>query len=117
MAYQIKSKIWIESNEGIFLGDGRIQLLKAINSTGSLNKAAKSLNMSYKKAWHLLNSINQQSDEALVITAVGGKNGGGSHLTDHGKEIIKEFEIINQKCWIFLEEQLSQSTLLNNSNQ
>ena len=51
MAYQIKSKIWIESNGKILLGEGRVQLLKAIKETGSLSKAAKKLKMSYKKAW------------------------------------------------------------------
>lgn len=111
MDYKIKSKIWIETDEGVFLGDGRIKLLKAIAETGSLSKAAKSLKMSYKKAWHLLDSVNKQGKEALVVTSIGGKNGGGTHLTAYGKSMITQFEQINQNCWLFLEDQLQELDL------
>ena len=49
MKYKIKSRIWIEADDNILLGEGRVALLKAIEETGSLTKAAKSLKMSYKK--------------------------------------------------------------------
>ncbi len=61
MTYKIKSKIWIESDGKILLGEGRVQLLKAIKETGSLSKAAKKLNMSYKK-----NLIIKQLDFLLT---------------------------------------------------
>ena len=50
MEYKIKSRIWIEVDGEILLGEGRVSLLKAIEKTGSLSKASKSLGMSYKKA-------------------------------------------------------------------
>jgi len=55
--FQLKSRIWIEDKEGIFLGEGRIQLLLAIEKEGSLSKAAKSMKMSYKKAWNLVDAL------------------------------------------------------------
>ena len=57
MNYKIKSRIWIEADGDILLGEGRVALLKAIESTGSLSKAAKSLKMSYKKAWSVYSCL------------------------------------------------------------
>lgn len=106
MDYKIKSRIWIESKNNVFLGEGRIQLLKAIENTGSLSKASKTLNLSYKKAWHLLDSINKSGKKAATINNKGGKGGGGAQLTDYGKSLIIAFDEINRNCWAFLDTQL-----------
>ena len=106
MEYKIKSRIWIEANGHVLLGEGRIKLLKAIHETGSLSKAAKLLNMSYKKAWNLIDSINKYAKEPVIITSIGGKGGGGAILTKHGKELIAIFENINKNCWKFLDNEL-----------
>ncbi|WP_075340686.1 winged helix-turn-helix domain-containing protein [Tenacibaculum agarivorans] len=107
MKYKIKSRIWIEIEGHVFLGEGRIQLLKAIENTGSLSKAAKSINLSYKKAWHLLDSMNQSAKEPVTVNSIGGKGGGGSTLTEYGKNLIIAFEQINQNCWNFLDKELA----------
>ncbi len=111
MDYKIKSRIWIESEQGVFLGEGRVHLLKAISNTGSLSKAANSLDMSYKKAWNLVNSMNKVSQEPLVTTATGGKGGGGASLTQYGQKVIETFDTINQKCWEFLDNELKKVSL------
>ncbi len=108
MSYKIKSRIWIESENGVFLGEGRVDLLKAIKQTGSLSKAAHHLEMSYKKAWKLVDSINKTAKEPLVITSTGGKGGGGTHITTYGEKMIEEFDAINKRCWTFLDEELKQ---------
>lgn len=104
--YKIKSRIWIESDKIVFLGEGRIQLLKAIEATGSLSKAAKSLKLSYKKAWHLLDSVNKSAKKPVTMNKIGGKGGGGTELTPYGKSLIVVFENINQQCWKFLDNEL-----------
>lgn len=106
MDYKIKSRIWIESEDNVLLGEGRVQLLKAINETGSLSKAAKSINISYKKAWGLLDSINKSAKKPVTINSVGGKGGGGAELTDYGKALVRAFDDINQNCWAFLDKEL-----------
>jgi len=111
MDYKIKSRIWIESEQGVFLGEGRVRLLKAIAQTGSLRKAANALEMSYKKAWKLMDSMNKTAQKPLVLTTTGGKGGGGAHLTVYGEEIITTFDQINQKCWDFLDNELKQISL------
>ncbi|UNY97631.1 winged helix-turn-helix domain-containing protein [Zhouia spongiae] len=107
MNYKIKSRIWIEADDHVLLGHGRVKLLKSIEEYGSLSKAAKSLNMSYKKAWDLIDAINKSSEKPVVETAIGGKNGGGTNITKYGKKLIEAFEEINKKCWDFLDQQTS----------
>jgi molybdate transport system regulatory protein len=106
MSYKIKSRIWIESDENVLLGEGRVHLLKAIQETGSLSKAAKSINISYKKAWQLLDSVNKSAKKPVTINSIGGKGGGGAELTDYGKSLVRAFDDINRNCWAFLDEQL-----------
>jgi len=105
MEYKIKSRIWIETGDRVLIGEGRVSLLKAIDETGSLSKAAKLLNMSYNKAWNLIDSVNKTSDKKVTINSVGGKGGGGAKLTPYGKSLVTAFDSINKKCWKYLREQ------------
>ncbi|WP_298547831.1 LysR family transcriptional regulator [uncultured Aquimarina sp.] len=109
--YHIKSRIWIEGEEGVFLGEGRIKVLKAIMVEGSLSKAAKSLGMSYKKAWNLVDSINKNASNPVIITNTGGSGGGGTEITAYGVKMITAFENINKNCWDFLDQQLKELQL------
>lgn len=111
MNYKIKSRIWIEANGKILLGEGRVSLLKAIEEKGSLSKAAKSLNMSYKKAWSLIDAVNSRAEQPVVIKSGGGKGGGGATLTTYGKSLIHTFETINKNCWQFLDKQIKTTKL------
>ena len=106
MGYKIKSRIWIESEDKVLLGEGRVHLLKAIQEMGSLSKAAKSLNISYKKAWQLLDSMNKSAKNPVTINSIGGKGGGGAELTEYGKSLVLVFDEINKDCWEFLDKQL-----------
>lgn len=106
MKYKIKSRIWIEADDNILLGEGRVALLKAIEETGSLSNAAKSLKMSYKKAWSLIDALNSRAEKPAVATSIGGKGGGGAELTDYGKNLVTAFDTINQNCWDFLDQEM-----------
>ena len=106
MNYKIKSRIWIEEGDNVLLGEGRVRLLKAIDKTGSLSKAAKSLRISYKKAWTLIDAVNKSSIKPVTITSIGGKGGGGAVLTEYGKKLIIAFDEINKNCWNYLDAQI-----------
>lgn len=108
---KIKSKIWIENNNGILLSQGRVEVLKMIDKTGSLNKASKALNISYQKAWRLIDEINKSAEKPLIESKIGGSKGGGTSLTTYGKTLIDKYDIINKKCWEFLDEQLKEHKL------
>ena len=96
--YEIKSRVWITTPNGdMFLGQGRVELLKQIENHGSISKAAKAMNMSYKKAWEQVNSMNTQGPELLVTPKIGGAGGGGSVLSEVGKKAIAIYsEIVNE---------------------
>lgn len=104
--YKIRSRIWIEAGDNVLLGEGRVKLLKAIDEEGSLSKAAKSLGMSYKKAWTLVDAVNKSAKKKVVIKTVGGPKGGGTKITPYGRKLMEAFEAINKNCWAFLDQQL-----------
>jgi molybdate transport system regulatory protein len=80
--------IAFETSAGAVFGDRRIRLLEAIATHGSLNRAAKAVPLSYKAAWDALDSMNNLAEAPLVVRTTGGRNGGGTQLTDHGRRII-----------------------------
>src|SRR5665213_3294393 len=71
------------------LGPGKIRLLEAIRKTGSISQAGRSLDMSYRRAWLLVDDLNRSFREPVVTKQPGGANGGGAALTDFGIELIE----------------------------
>ncbi|GAB3743129.1 winged helix-turn-helix domain-containing protein [Spirosoma lituiforme] len=73
----LNGRIWLETSSGEvterFMGIGRLELLGHIQRTGSISQAAKAMNMSYKRAWTLIHSMNEQADSLLVTTQIGGE--------------------------------------------
>lgn len=104
MSLELSGKIWIDKNNKHFLGSGRIKLLENIERFGSISKAAKEMNISYKTAWDYINEMNNLSDEPLIITSIGGKLGGGAKLTDKGKELVIFFRNMEKHLYEFLEK-------------
>lgn len=70
------------------VGPGKIALLEMIEKTGSITGAAKELGMTYRRAWHLLETLQSVLNVDMVETSVGGKKGGGASLTPQAKELI-----------------------------
>ena len=104
----IKSRIWICTEQGTYLGEGRIRLLKEIEEHGSISKAAKAMKMSYKKAWELVDSMNRQGATPLVQRTIGGTGGGGSELSDLGKKAIQLFHQLSENNRQYLNNQLEE---------
>jgi molybdate transport system regulatory protein len=73
------------------IGPGKIALLEQIGRGGSLSQAARSLNMSYRRAWQLLDSLNGCFVERVALTAKGGRGGGGATLTPFGRQLIRVY--------------------------
>lgn len=87
----LRGRIWIDGDEGTFLGYGRVILLERIGEYGSITKAAKSMEMSYRHAWELVDSMNRQAAAPLVEAVSGGKGGGGARLTGGGEKAVSLF--------------------------
>ncbi len=71
------------------IGPGKIALLEAVREHRSISAAARELDMSYRRAWLLLDALNQSFKTPVVSTATGGKHGGGAELTATGEQIVK----------------------------
>ncbi len=108
--FEIRGRLWIEGKKGSFLGYGRVVLLERIKKYGSISKAAKSMNMSYKRAWDLVESMNKQAKEPLVITFTGGKGGGGAKLTQAGERAIQNFWRLCERFEDFLKREIENLT-------
>ncbi len=85
-----------------YLGSDRIRLLEMIDEYGSITKAAKAVGVSYKTAWDTMDAINNLSDKPLFVRMAGGKSGGGTRLTDEGREVIKKYRVIEEEHTKFL---------------
>lgn len=89
---ETKTKVWLAEDGKPIIGAGKVALLKAIDEEKSLRKACEKMDISYKHAWNVLNTINERLGRDVVTTARGGKNQ-GTFLTDEGRRLIKEYEM------------------------
>ena len=88
---EIRSKLWIEVEGAPVFGKGRRILLEAIEKYGSINQAAKEINISYRKAWSYINVMEDRLGIKLIERQVGGRNGGGAVLTDQARAFLKQY--------------------------
>src|SRR3990172_3776860 len=89
---EIRSKIWIEVDGEPVFGRGRRFLLEAIDSHGSINQAAKEVDISFRKAWSHIKAMEERLGVKLVDRQTGGKNGGGAALTKEARTFLRKFE-------------------------
>lgn len=87
---KVAYKIWLENNGKAF-GEGPYQLLERIEKTGSLHQAAMEMKMSYRKAWLTINAMEERLGFALIERKVGGVSGGGSHITEPARELMRRY--------------------------
>lgn len=85
-------KLWVEQDGRLVLSEYRVRLLAFIEETGSLAEAAHRMQLSYRRAWGKVREIEENLGIKLVESAAGGAGGGGSHLTDDGRRLVRLFE-------------------------
>jgi molybdate transport system regulatory protein len=91
-------RVSIVFESGARIGPGKAKLLESIRDTGSISAAAREMGMSYKRAWLLLDSMNQAFTELVVTAAPGGAGGGGATLTPFGAEVLERYRLIHDGC-------------------
>ena len=80
------------------IGPGKIQLLETIHRSGSISAAGRAMDMSYKRAWDLVDEINRVCGQAAVERQTGGKNGGGAVLTPFGLSLVARYRKIERSA-------------------
>jgi molybdate transport system regulatory protein len=80
------------------MGPGKARLVAAIDATGSISAAARSMGMSYRRAWQLVDALNESFTEPVVLTATGGRRGGGARVTPFGRELVRRYRAMENKA-------------------
>jgi molybdate transport system regulatory protein len=88
------------------IGPGKVVLLEAIRDTGSISQAGRSLGMSYRRAWLLVDDMNRCFREPVVTAQPGGSQGGGAALTAFGEQLIQKFRTIETQATAAAKPQL-----------
>lgn len=90
--------VFLDENREKFFGEGPYRLLRGVEQTGSLRSAAAAMGMAYSKAIRILKHAEEVLGFPLTSRSVGGVSGGGSRLTDEGKEWIEKYEAYRNAC-------------------
>jgi molybdate transport system regulatory protein len=104
---QIRSKLWVEVDGKPVFGRGRRFLLEAIDKHGSINRAAKEINISYRKAWGYIKAMEERLGLKLIERQTGGRNGGGATLTEDAREFLKQYEALEKDIREIVDDRFS----------
>jgi molybdate transport system regulatory protein len=99
----LRSNLWLTRGEHSLGGRGRVELLERIDQLGSIRQAALSMGMSYRVAWQAVEALNALSDAPVVTRETGGRGGGGAALSDHGRQLIRVFRLLEAEHTQFVE--------------
>ncbi len=101
---RIDGQLWFNRGAKGYLGGKRIELLEQIGASGSITRAAKTVGLSYKAAWDAVDTMNNLSERPLVTRAAGGAKGGGTQLTDFGREMLHVWRRMQHEYERFLTQ-------------
>jgi molybdate transport system regulatory protein len=87
----LRARLWIEASGLAAMTEAGADLLEQILVTRSLSEAARRLRYSYRRAWMLVDAMNARWPHPLVKTAVGGKKGGGTQVTEYGRLVLRSY--------------------------
>jgi molybdate transport system regulatory protein len=103
-----RPQIRIMFRKAIAMGPGKADLLKAIDQTGSISAAARALGMSYRRAWLLVDTMNQSFKTPVVETLTGGQKGGGARVTETGHEVLQRYLEMEAKAAASVKKDLAE---------
>ena len=92
--------------DGRRLGAGKVRLLELIVETGSISAAAKKMNMSYRRAWLLMDELNHMFGRDVIETVAGGSGGGGATVTEFGAQVISVFRELENETSTLVQKRI-----------
>ena len=98
----------VQFGNAIAMGPGKAELLQRIGDCGSISAAARQMGMSYRRAWLLVDTMNQCFRSPLVETAAGGSGGGGARITLLGEQVLALYQRIEQKTRASVADELAE---------
>jgi molybdate transport system regulatory protein len=112
MPPKLQPKIRILIGAVVAIGPGKADLLEAIDRTGSISAAGREMDMSYRRAWLLVEAMNANFERPLVETVTGGHSGGGARLTGLGSEVLRRYREMEAKAATSVAKELRQLAAL-----
>ena len=100
-------RVRIAMGEGLILGPGKVDLIEAIERSGSISAAAREMGMSYRRAWLLVDALNRMFKRPVVTAAPGGARGGGALITEFGKGVAAAYRRIEERTRLAIREELA----------
>ncbi|WP_408446663.1 winged helix-turn-helix domain-containing protein [Paraburkholderia caffeinilytica] len=100
----------IRSGDAVALGPGKVELLEAVREYGSISAAARSLGMSYRRAWLLIDELNRSLKAPATHSEQGGQSGGGCTLTPVGETIIRLYRDVEVEAQRSCAKQIAELT-------
>jgi molybdate transport system regulatory protein len=97
----------LDFGPGRAIGHGKIRLLEAVRDHGSISAAGRSMGMSYRRAWLLVDALNKLFETPVVGTKHGGQAGGGAELTPFGRQVVQQYRTIEVKAYEAVAGELS----------
>lgn len=91
-------RIRIVFGEAEMMGPGKAELLERIDRTGSIAAAGREMDMSYKRAWELIGTMNAMFHAPVVTSTRGGAGGGGAVLTDTGRKVVQLYRAFESRA-------------------
>ncbi len=113
---RVGMRLRVYQGSEIAFGPGKADLLAEIQKTGSISQAAKQLSMSYRRAWLLVNTMNQCFSQPLVTTQTGGTHGGGAQVSETGLQVLALFRSMEHAALTAIKNQQSQLAALMRQN-
>ena len=102
-----RAAIKIDFGTEVRLGPGKVRLLELIAETGSISEAARQMEMSYRRAWLLIDEVNGIFGNSVVETATGGTGGGGAKITPLGEAVVAAFRDIENNATELVQTRLA----------
>lgn len=90
-------RLRILMGDGLVLGPGKVDLIEAIDRTGSISAAGRALGMSYRRAWLLADALNRMFAQPVVAASQGGAHGGGAVVTEYGRAVAAAYRRIEER--------------------
>jgi len=105
---ELKPQLRISFRKSIAMGPGKADLLEAIAATGSISAAARKLAMSYRRAWLLVDTMNNCFKSPLVETLTGGAQGGGAQVTVLGHDVVRRYREMEKKAGASVSREMAE---------
>lgn len=107
---EVRFRMRIRSGDAVALGPGKVELLEAVREYGSISAAARSLGMSYRRAWLLIDELNRSLKAPATHSEQGGQSGGGCTLTPVGESIIRLYRDVEVEAQRSCAKQIAELT-------